>query len=1787
MIKKLKNISLLVLALLLLGSMLLIGIPLNVEAETPGADFTGVWAADGSDTPGHANYDHKTAAELAAEVKAETGKTVTFTAITDYAGWCAMTNGTADALHYYYLDLSGVANETLVLNGSSNHEERQMSYIYVDGNGYTIDVSGYNNAAFGRLDNATIKNLKLTGDLEYVSAYSSTTAQRKTNLGKSPLTSGTEGNIEGQPGQTVTANQNNGVVYLDNIFSDVEFAISQRHGSGKPAAGIIHHVRQGSQLNRCVFEGTITTKDRRADWDSLPPQPGYVGGIVGDSWGGTYTNCISRGTITIEEGARFGGANDEAQLGGLLGHAQGDTLVENCLNETDITINAHAWKSDVDSTMVRGYIGGIAGIIASESTVSNYVNCTNRGVINITTGEFSAGGIGGAIYKGGNVKNCVNEGAIKATNAGGIIGEFGATDVANSKVQIGTEEMPNVNKGSITATAYAGGIVGIACQDATLSYATNNGNVTTSYTETLAIDITDDNAENDGPTTVLGGAGGIFGTVVDSKTLTISNCTNTGAVSSTVVGNGAVTSGDTAITVKVISGAGGIIGVMNDSTTISNCTSSNPEKDITAQTTNNPSRSGSNITRTSIPAAGGIAGYSTGAATISSSTGNMNVYSRYAGGVLGYAEGVVKLNGCTSGASNDNVTVESKLLGTNGEIQGAIGGVLGQGATTTYIANCKNYARIVNPTSNSQGKTAKYVGGIAGKIVGNAYIGYDVSNGTTTGNAYACYNYGTVQVNSYINDDHTQYTGGIIGHIVGNSNIAHCENQGNINVGARPSYVLGGVGGIVGVPFDGENKTANIVNCTNRGNITSTSGHDRIYISDTEYILSTDAVGGIAGRVFNKSGSTLNITGSYNYGNLKASLIAGGMVGITEGSAVVLNTCTNDADITAHYAGGMLSLAARQTSSMDTGRTDAAGNPIKKVLWYPKGDWGQRAQVKMTNCTNGSGKDSCTITTVGANFQGAIGGMVGSSNAPLHLAGCKNNAKILNEAGKNGNAKYIGGLVGYTNTYCYIGFDVNNTSTSNDSTKCSNYGTVENLQYFNSDHIQAVAGIVGYPVKGGSFKNCYNYGAINVTVDANKKAWGAIGGIIALPNDTDGVTTTVESCTNGGTITLTGYVPGYGKNLYDYALGGIVGIIRMNSDCTVTSCTNTGTLTGTTVGGIAGAVLSNKQPQILSCVNEGNIFGGHAGGILGTNEWNTVIKDSTNRGTIKINAASFEKPNIGGLVGRAHHTLMMDNCQNDGAVIADVNNTAETAETGIGGLIGFGTTASNCELNFCRNNGPVSTLAPVYHVGGIAGLVSGHTELTYCQNTEKGIITTSDGQGIMTAVGGIIGYAKGSSESYAQIYYCENRGRIQLAHNCTGDSLYVGGILGRSASNYCDVNINNCRNGGVIDVYNGGSSNAGGIMGTIQTWNAPSDFTCDITNSVNDARIRAKVAAGIFCLPYAHGDTDAKMNLTVNIIDCINNGEIDAVDRGAGIVANRNGGVPTLILTRCINFGTVKGTYRGGILSFSVATVTFDTCISMGAIANGDNAYPLAPKVGSGGTFTGNTTCPISKDIAATAGTSGTRKEAATIRSEYLTNVKNYNKQSIIALYTHACRVVDTSIYGANKTAFENARNALKPYAAMYRTGSGSATNNLTYFTVGDATAQAAYNTLNNIMYSFTDATTFTVFIPESVTLTGGGQITGTLKNFNALSKLDVKVSGDFVLTRQGSTEDTIEYRMLMLNDEGNEVEVHSGDTILTLDSDSNSAVYDFKTEITKDCNIPGLYTGKLTFTIKLGQYGK
>lgn len=282
-------------------------------------------------------------------------------------------------------------------------------------------------------------------------------------------------------------------------------------------AGLFGSIGGDAEIANVTVRGAIVDKytDPNVAWS-------YVGGVVGQMYGGTVRNCTSEVAITAGEA----GSATKICVGGIVGYTRQNATIDGCINKGSISLGAVTGQ-----TFVAGISGkvGIAGKgVADGIKIDGCTNCGTISTETASTGWNYIGGIAAALYGGTNV----------AESAG-----YGAT------INGCTNEGPVIIKGETKSKHRAGCIVGLLNRSAVYG-CTNNG--------TIAIDRTSQVAEH---------IGGIAGFSENSKAA-IELCNNFGTVCcarKTTFETGATTA-------NIYVSLGGILGSGGGpKTTVDNC----------------------------------------------------------------------------------------------------------------------------------------------------------------------------------------------------------------------------------------------------------------------------------------------------------------------------------------------------------------------------------------------------------------------------------------------------------------------------------------------------------------------------------------------------------------------------------------------------------------------------------------------------------------------------------------------------------------------------------------------------------------------------------------------------------------------------------------------------------------------------------------------------------------------------------------------------------------------------------------------------------------------------------------------------------------------------------------------------------------------------------------------------------------------------------------------------------------------------------------------------------------
>lgn len=571
---------------------------------------------------------------------------------------------------------------------------------------------------------------------------------------------------------------------------------------------------------------------------------------------------------------------------------------------------------------------------------------------------------------------------------------------------------------------------------------------------------------------------------------------------------------------------------------------------------------------------GGVAGYISGAGSISNSSSSALIQ----GGDGGYVGGLVGEDNGFATAVSASGDVEA------GYDYGYVGGLIGyaQGPVTNAHASGQvkaDYGEIGGLLGYTNAKVAD------SHATGDVYAGYDSYAGGLVG-----YNDGGKITNTYatgdVFSDDDDYIGGLIGyddagtvkssHATGNVNGEYDGYAGGLigysdSDSVGNSYATGGVfsdddyaGGLIGYA-----DTTAINKSHAKGNVTG--GYDTY-------------VGGLVGYVVQLS----PITNSYATGNVKSGEegYVGGLVGEIADTASPISNSHASGNVSVgyeYYAGGLVGY--NDGSLLDT--VYATGNVTGGYESYNGGLVGENY---------GTIKDSYATGKVQGGYEGSTGGLVGEQ-AAKGITGSHAKGNVL-----AGDSSDVGGLVGYWHS--------SGTLKNSHAT-----GTV-----YGGESAYA-GGLAGY-VDAGTVQNTYATGDVTSAYDGG--AGGLIGensaGAIELSYATGEVYAGYDSY-GGGLIGYqtggstdqsfaTGHVTGSGADL-----GGLVGY-NLNGD--VTNSYARGEIDGDGASDVGGFIGYNTGGTVAKSYSTGLVSGGTVGGFLGyynSGTFNSNYWDKSQSGT--------------------------------------------------------------------------------------------------------------------------------------------------------------------------------------------------------------------------------------------------------------------------------------------------------------------------------------------------------------------------------------------------------------------------------------------------------------------------------------------------------------------------------------------------------------------------------------------
>ena len=932
-----------------------------------------------------------------------------------------------------------------------------------------------------------------------------------------------------------------------------------------------------------------------------------------------------------------------------------------------------------------------SGAIACELYGGSLVNCSVSGTINInnTTLAEAADSYAGICH-------------------GGLVGYASAATVTNCTNDIDIT-INSLSDAALSCPATVGGVVGGVSNGCTFDYVINNGDVT--YAGTT----------QKGNMYISGIAGKNDGTTDEKDFVSISNCTNTGAISTA---KGSKSAGDILLA--------GITGRLE---TIS--------ADTVCEELHNTGAITHNGECAALRAAGIVSYVShtsylncSNTAAISATTGSSVSSSAYLAGIASQEAYVKSVKNCTNSGA---ITIGDGLNLTGASVMVGLFYNIRNLTTDTYptVSECTNSGPISIGASKGSGRL--YVGGVFYSI----YTG-EVSN---------CKNLSTGTIDVKTGTWSNRYMiGGFTSYISATTalpkvSITDCANEAAITIEPTSDALINSaqIGGIVAEPYYNENSD-NVVNLT---------------------------------RV-NNSGDIV-VKGKYDANKY---FYLGGIMGIHNYDNIVMKDCDNSGDITfsgtaqGPCIGGVVGHDENnKTFSMDgcdnSGNVKYDGTATTYV--YLGGIIGHKSVNKPTEVKNSINTGNITLgdQTAGAagSYRYFVGGLIGRSAGNLTMSSCTNG--YISEAGvidatkgavtvgKVPSANAIAGCVGYSGGAATI-------------TSCKNYAPVKKSgdSGFSGDsqHYRThVAGVLGVSYSGnGKVISCENYGDI----ESHAKSLGRTD-LAGVCGTIRAATDEVKLCKNGGKVLYNVTASG------ESGVGGIVGYA--NTSGTITQCENlasaevlsTGTMgSNMGLGGIVGGT-SAATAVISYCKNNGavkqtagkyNYF--YAGGIVGYPYSLSTITCCENHGQLTIGSATGDTVNnnayVGGVIGYYNGksaAATITHCYNDAKIVCSGN---VPATYGVGGVIGASGLAADkvTACNNLLNLGDIefSGTAKTCKIGGVAGHVA--APISDCQS-----YCNIKAMGLEGKVGMVMGIARADATKAAN---CKVGGSLVFEQKTSG-----------------------------------------------------------------------------------------------------------------------------------------------------------------------------------------------------------------------------------------------------------------------------------------------------------------------------------------------------------------------------------------------------------------------------------
>lgn len=359
---------------------------------------------------------------------------------------------------------------------------------------------------------------------------------------------------------------------------------------------------------------------------------------------------------------------------------------------------------------------------------------------------------------------------------------------------------------------------------------------------------------------------------------------------------------------------------------------------------------------------------------------------------------------------------------------------------------------------------------------------------------------------------------------------------------------------------------------------------------------------------------------------------------------------------------------------------------------------------------------------------------------------------------------YVGGLAGSGNG------TIENITVNAKDTNLINV----NVKSVSGSQASSVGGLIGYTSEGettikGENRITGNILADNSTTDSGFIAVGGVVGSIGATLNISGNLTT-GTANNHNEIIVTSDKNG---NYNDNYTGGVVGYIKQNAATIVgtvhiyTNISVSGKNLST--GGIVGHVDVQNENQKAG-----------EGLIVSIGNSNGDAKDFTFNGDINATiTATADKVNLGGIVG--YIVGVNSNGTNE---VKDGNQTIKSNISQI-----YNASFKDGAIYVNKNNEEEITISD-FNVGGLVGFMS-HTFLTggYVSGSVQIDLGNKDVTITTARIGGVVGSVNGGTNTkdnnkagYVGVISTKSWGNIKLEDSMNIESLYIGGVVGNTAT---------------------------------------------------------------------------------------------------------------------------------------------------------------------------------------------------------------------------------------------------------------------------------------------------------------------------------------------------------------------------------------------------------------------